>query len=274
MKKVLSFIAFAIVIAVVVVTTSCKKEGSVLDQLEENVVATQDMATQQSVTESDEDLVDTQVTERGGPTGCPTKTFSAAAGKYPLTVTLDFGTTGCTDDKGRVRKGIIKIVLSDSIVKTGATRTVTFQNYSVDDVKLERTVVLKNTGKDAKGQPTFTRTVTDGKATFPTGKTATWSATQNLTMTGGSTTKVRTDDVWSITGTKTGVSRNGKSYTATVVEALTKKGDCRYVVSGKVDIAVGSNTRSLDFGDGTCDEFGTLTLANGNTRQIKLNRYW
>lgn len=274
MKKVLSLCAFAIVFAAAMVTTSCKKEGSLLDQLEENIVASQDMATQQTVTEADEDLVDSQVTERGGPTTCPTKTFSAAKGVYPLTVTLDFGTQGCTDDKGRLRKGIIKIVLSDSIFKTGATRTVTFENYSVDDVKLERTVVLKNTGKDAKSQFTFTRTVTGGKATFPTGKTATWSATQNLTMTAGSATKIRTDDVWSVTGSKSGVSRNGKAYTSNVTEALVKRGDCKYVVSGKVDIEVNSNTRSLDFGDGTCDEFGTLTLANGNTKQIKLNRYW
>ncbi len=274
MKKLFGLFAFAIMVASISFMTSCKKDSSLLDQLEENVVASQDMATTQSTTEADETLVDQQVSERGGPTGCPTKTFSAAAGKFPLTVTLDFGTTGCTDANGKIRKGIITIVMSDTLSKTGATRTVTLSNYSIDGVQLERTVVVKNTGKDANGNPTFSRTVTGGKATFPTGKVATWSANQNLVQTAGAATKVKTDDIYNITGSKTGVTRNGKAFTATVTTPLIKRGDCKYIVQGKVDIEVGANVRSLDFGSGDCDDKGVMTLANGKTRDITLGKYW
>jgi hypothetical protein len=88
----------------------------------------------------------------------------------------------------------------------------------------------------------------------------------------GGTTATHWDDVWSSTGTAAGTNRNGKDFTATITEPLIKHADCRWISSGVIEFTVGARTRSLDFGDGTCDRVGTLTLANGDSYTIRLRR--
>ncbi|MBC7775026.1 MAG: hypothetical protein H7246_06260, partial [Phycisphaerae bacterium] len=51
-----------------------------------------------------------------------------------------------------------------------------------------------------------------------------------------------------------------------------KRAGCRWISSGVIEFTVGARTRSLDFGDGTCDRFGILTLANGDSYSIRLRR--
>ena len=65
--------------------------------------------------------------------------------------------------------------------------------------------------------------------------------------------------MWSSTGTATAVNRNGKDFTATITEPLIKRANCRWISQGVIDFSVGDRARSLDFGDGACDRFGTLT---------------
>jgi hypothetical protein len=117
--------------------------------------------------------------------------------------------------------------------------------------------------------------VTNGKLTFPSGKTATFESTETVRQTaGGATAANKTDDVYEIMGTRSGVNRNGKIYTATVTKALVKKGDCQFIVSGIIEITKESASRSLDYGNGECDNQGTATLADGTTKVITLKRWW
>jgi hypothetical protein len=49
---------------------------------------------------------------------------------------------------------------------------------------------------------------------------------------------------------------------------LVKKGDCKWIVSGQFEIVPeGLSARSVDFGDGTCDNKAKVTI-NGNVFEI------
>ncbi|MEY4902875.1 MAG: hypothetical protein RLZZ292_690 [Bacteroidota bacterium] len=266
MKKLFSFTLFVALLATITFT-ACRKDAKLLDYLE-NLAASQDVAAAQTIAEEDEEEV-TNILEEFGFRGCPTRTLSAPKGTFPQTITIDYG-TGCADKKGRNRTGKIIVTLSDSLRKTGSIRTVTFENCTIDSVKVEGTRVVTNLGNR-----TFSRKITNHKLTFPNGKVATFNSDETMTITAGFLTPLdRTDDVWSITGTRSGVNRNGKAYTANVTTPLIKRGDCRWIVSGKLDIIVNTATRMLDYGNGNCDEKGTLTLPDGTTKEVPLRKWW
>ena len=76
--------------------------------------------------------------------GCATVDISPTQG-FPKTITIDFG-SGCTI--GDVtRKGIITIVVSDSIRKSGSTAVMSFTNYYVNGFKKEGAITWTNTSQ-------------------------------------------------------------------------------------------------------------------------------
>jgi hypothetical protein len=100
----------------------------------------------------------------------------------------------------------------------------------------------------------------------------TWTADKYREISAGFNTPAWGDDEFNIWGTRTGTRVNGKSYTAVVdaVKPLHKTTACRFVVSGVATITpAGGSVRTLDFGDGSCDNKATLTV-NGQSRQITL----
>ena len=66
---------------------------------------------------------------------CATLTVTPLIG-FPKTITIDFGTS-CTSPNGITRKGIIRVVISDSVRKTGSTAVMTFDNYFVNNFKVK-----------------------------------------------------------------------------------------------------------------------------------------
>lgn len=273
------FLLGSLAIALIAVfMTACQKDNSIESATTaEAVIATsEDVSDIESLTQNTEDEVDMDIENgpAGGPNGtCPTITFSAPRGTFPQTVTVDFGTS-CTDRNGRIRRGKIIFNFSDTISKLNATKTVTYENYFVDSTKIEGVRIWKNTGLNSSGQPTFTRTATNIKLTFGNGESATWSASHIVTHTQGFATRTPVDDVWSVTGNCSGISRKGKSYSSVIETPIVHKAICPWIVSGKRNITVDGQTRSLDYsyGGGACDREALLTKPDGSTKVILLRR--
>jgi hypothetical protein len=77
-------------------------------------------------------------------------------------------------------------------------------------------------------------------------------------------TLVLSDDVTTVNGTANGTNRNGKNFTVTT-NNITKAASCKWISSGTVDVTPeGLSTRTVDFGNGTCDADATYTV-NGQT---------
>ncbi|MBK9013745.1 MAG: hypothetical protein IPM82_06460 [Saprospiraceae bacterium] len=253
--------------------TACKKDEETTIQSEQ-IMAAEDQTSSNDLYEDVDEQVDQAIETRGGGgTVCPTVTIDPADGSYPRTMTIDFGTDGCTGLDGRVRKGQIVVNLTDTLTNTGAVRTATFVDFYVDDAHVEGTRTLTNLGPNADGNLTFSRTVVGGKITFPDGEVTTWEANHSMTLVEGGNTAILLDNVWEITGGATGVTRNGKAFTTEIVTPLVKRRACRWTVSGTKTLTIDGKVLTIDYGNGDCDRKATVIGPNGGTREI-LIRWW
>lgn len=249
---------------------SCKKSSDT-EAADQALMTAEDISAHEDYTEQTDLDVDIALEERGGGESCPTITFAQPEDTWPNTITIDYG-TACTRPDGRVLSGKIIINQTAAIRTPGAVRTITHDAFYIDGIHVEGTRTWTNNGLNASGQWSYTKTATDMKLTFEDGTFVTWNKTRTSTLIEGGGTYTHWDDMWSSTGTATGVNRAGDTFSATITEPLIKKATCRWISSGVLEVTVGERSHSLDFGDGTCDRFGKITLANGNTFTIRLRR--
>ena len=269
--KIMKFL-FASTLMMSLLFTACKKDEETTIQREQ-IMAAEDQTSANDLYEDVDEQVDQAIETRGGGGDCPTVTIDPIDGSYPRTMTVDFGTDGCTGPDGRTRKGQIVVNLTDSLANPGAIRTATFVDFYVDDAHLEGTRTLINQGLDGNGNLTFSRAVVGGKITFPNGESASWEANHLLTLVEGSNTAILLDNVWEITGGATGVNRNGKAFSTEIVTPLLKRRACRWTVSGTKMLTIDDKILTIDYGNGDCDRKAVVTGPNGGTREI-LIRWW
>lgn len=74
-----------------------------------------------------------------------------------------------------------------------------------------------------------------------------------------------------VTGSGETTFSNGDSYTFQITEPLRSEPRCRYYVSGVVVSTQNSETVTLDYGEGECDDRALETDGDGNTTEIDLD---
>lgn len=261
-----------LLLALLLATTTfnaCKKDDTNLSDTD--VMTAEDLSTNEDFAEQIDMDADLAIEDRGGSGGCPTVTFAQPEGTWPNTITIDFG-TACTRPDGRVLSGKLIINQSNAIRTAGAIRTITHDNFFVDDVQVAGTRTWTNNGQDSNGFWSYTKTATDMQLTFADGTTTRWDKVRTSVLIQGGSTATHHDDVWSSTGTASGVNRNGNAFSANITEPLIKNADCRWIAQGTLSLVHGTRTASIDFGNGDCDRFAKFTNANGNTFTIRLRR--
>lgn len=253
-----------------VFTSSCQKE---------EVAAVDDLASAAAVSDADNLMNDAsdeaafRTDDSYTSEDCPTISYAAPKGTFPNTVTVDFG-DGCVGMNGRVKSGKIVIELSDAYYNEGSVRTITPVDLKINDWSLEGTKTVTNMGLNEDGFMHWSVEVAGAKVTDPDGNIATWDASRTRTLIEGLETPTCEDNVYEITGGSSGVNRRGLEFTATITSPLVKRFDCKWIVSGVREVAVEGKDgkRIMDFGDGSCDNKATVTLPNGNVREITLRR--
>jgi hypothetical protein len=187
------------------------------------------------------------------------------------TVTIDYG-NGCEGD-GRTRRGKIIVTYSDERwFKPGASRSVTFEDFYIDSVKVEGVRTITNITADESSAPQFRTEVVGGKLTWNDGTfatrdsehTRTWSRAENPAQ-----------DESFLEGSAEGVNRDGENYSSTITERLVFKRRCGaqgyfFPVSGVIETVAPSATIVIDYGDGECDNLAEVTI-NGETQIIELD---
>ena len=188
---------------------------------------------------------------------------------WPKTITINYGTL-CTGYYDNTRSGKIIITVSGPRMQKGSKKTVTFDNYYFNGIKVEGTKVLENMGYNDNQNLVISATLTGGKLTLPNGKTIERSFAHEREWTAGLLTRNIWDDECLITGTAAGVNINGVAYTNTITTALHWKRVCKFFVSGVIKIErAGKDPVDLNFGTGECDAKATVTM-NGETKEILL----
>lgn len=275
---------FVMAICSIAFITSCKKTDSAASV--EEIETTFDLSGKQAIadnlTQDDNDIVD-EVTATNSLNGsyalgpitvnnvlgaCAVVTVT---GSFPAkNISIDFG-TGCTNGFGVTRKGIINIVLTDSLRKSGSVATVTFNNYYINGFKKEGTITWTNTTVVGSGTPSWNRKVASGKITSPTGDFWLHTADINISMTAGANTPNNlTDDIFSISGTRSVTNPAGKTRTSTTLTALQKKAACGNIDQGTLQVQGPSHVAVIDFGNGTCDNLATISIDGRTPRTIIL----
>jgi hypothetical protein len=194
----------------------------------------------------------------------PASTVAVPKGK----ITVNFGTTGCTDLRGNVRTGKLFFTYSGKRFVLGSTIVTTGENYTINGIKLEGTRTLTNLQGSTGDAPKFNVKLVGGKGTFEDGTTATRTSDITTLWVRGTTAA---DDKLVIdqSSTASGSTRGGRQYSVSLLKQLEFKRSCGIAVSGtKKYVIDGTKEVTIDYGDGACDRKVTITL-NGVTRTIE-----
>ncbi|WP_133055307.1 hypothetical protein [Niastella koreensis] len=196
----------------------------------------------------------------------------SSATRFPLQITVDFG-SGCTAKDGRTRAGKITVVYTGSLVISGNSATTVFDNYYLDNIKVEGTHKLSNTG--TLTQKSYTTQVINAKLSQSNGNYIQWSSEKTVTQVeGGSTPLIGADDAYNITGNAGGsVQLNGKyfQWSTAITAPLTKRFSCPWIAKGIISLSKGNDAvAELDYGSGICDNKGSFTV-NGSIHEITLH---
>lgn len=251
--------------------TACQKDDPEQDL---DTDSAQTLSNANSVMDDLDDEATYRMAAESATGDCPTVTYAQAKGTFPNTVTIDYGSEGCPGPLGHIRKGKIIVDLTDQYFTPGAIRTVTPDGFSVDDWSIEGQRTVTNLGENNEGDLHWSIVVNNATVTDPEGNTGNWSTSRIRTLVEGYETEGIEDDIYEITGSANGTNRRGKTWEASIVTPLVKPMSCRWVVSGTVELSVvgQSGVRSLDFGNGECDNKGVVTFPRGYQKEITLRR--
>lgn len=144
-------------------------------------------------------------------------------------------------------------------------------DFTFNGIAVEGGAELFRTRANANGNPQSE--VTSGfSASWPEGESASWTGNRTREWVEGYGSGFWGDNAFLITGSQTFTGPAGNTYSRTVLEALRRELSCRFLVSGVVQVSRNELSAELDFGDGSCNAFGTLTYPDGATETVTLRR--
>ena len=124
------------------------------------------------------------------------------------------------------------------MLEAGTTKIITFEDYYVNNVKLEgtKTIVSEGVNNDST-EVMFNITLVGGKVTFEDGTIVTRDSEKTRLWYLGENKWDRSDDYYLINGTSTGVNYLGNTYTRTLSD-LVAAPTCSFIKSGTVEIVI------------------------------------
>lgn len=198
---------------------------------------------------------------------------------FPIRITLDFGTTGCTANDGHSRKGKIIITYSNRLLYPGASATANFQDFYLDSIHVDNSSAVKISNSGTQDKLQFKVDV-DAKMAKSNGNYSEWHSSKTMTQIAGSLSTSPLDDVFTVSGGASGKIKRTDlivAWDAKIDNPLVKKFGCHWISVGTVRIArqnLSANSQwygLLDYGNGVCDMYAKLTVyGSGRTYQITL----
>lgn len=185
--------------------------------------------------------------------------------------TIDFG-EGCELRNGNFVSGIIYLTYAKDMEAATKLMTISLENFTFNGVAVEGDGSIMRMRSNQNGNPQSTAEVA-WNATWPNGDTVAYSANRTREWIEGYGSGFWGDNVFLISGMATYKGKLGGSFTKNIVSPLRREMACRFIVSGIVDITRNDASISLDFGDGSCDSIGILTLADGTNKEVSLRRF-
>lgn len=189
----------------------------------------------------------------------------------PKIMTIDYG-NGMVCNDLKTRSGKIIVAYTGKYRQVGTVINVSFNNFvqNGNEISNTSTKTITNNGRNSKDLLSWTIQV-NASIKLASGQTISWKSTRNrIWLSGENTPTVWNDDKYEITGNTTGVNRKGLNYTCNITSPLLVDLSCnlRRITKGVVELTPeGKNTRTIDFGNGECDNEATVSV-NGKTFKI------
>lgn len=182
----------------------------------------------------------------------------------PKVLTIDFGSADALCFDGKTRRGKVIVNFTGFYRDSGSNHTITFDNYYVNDNKIDGSITVVNNGHNTAGNLTYSvksmLTITD-----TAGNTLTYNGDHTREWVAGEATAgIRgwADDVYSITGSSSGTTFTGTQFSSNITSALIFALNCKWIEKGTIEFKpAGKLTRTIDFGNGDCDNVATVTIA-------------
>ena len=312
MKKNVTTVALAAILMVAVTTVSCKKKDTTTTTPATTTDTNTSSAKDHQDAENNSNDVDQLGSEGmdngnvnsnyklsgGGMLSPMSGSVTVTPSLINKTVTLTFINYVGLD--GHLRSGTIMYDYSTSLAAavnfrdSGIVINVTTPNndYYVDSNKIQINKTITNKGRITNGNLTWHVTTNLTITKMDNGGTIQWSSTRDNSLLNtnsisypvGSTNIVLSSFLsystainWStavmgVTGSASGISADGVSFTANISTMLVRNFNCspslihphfHPFVAGQVDFTPsGKTTRSINFGAGACDETYTISIGN------------
>lgn len=255
-----------VLVALVLALASCEKSGESSDP-EPDLVASKNLILVENYFAEIKDISDdaaasleglkSSMSSYLGP--CADITIDNQDTLFVLTV--DFGEENCLCNDGRNRRGKIINTYSGAYWQEGTEITHITEEYFVNDNEVILSKTVNNQGADNNGHPTFILEESGSVILAETGDTITRTAIRQRNWVEGYDTFIRNDDVFLISGNAEGTDRLGRSYEAEITSPLRREIGCPHFVSGVRTRSIGDlPVRTLDYGDGECDNTATLII--------------
>jgi hypothetical protein len=279
MKKIL--FNSALLFCMAIIFNACQKDK---DKTPDQTIVGETSTTQSNFDDIQKEMEDVMEKKNNGTlrvaaNPCYTVLWDSSAAHL---ITLTYDGSYCN---GRTRSGQILIHYTDYFRNTGAVITITLNNFYINGNRVQGKKVVTNNG-NGSGKYSFSVVVSDStavgtagtgfaKITFTDGSYTNWKSSRTHTWDQGSSTPLTLlDDEWVISGTFSGLSREGVNFTGSL-SSLRYKIACWYALifypeSGSLSVTTTEGTRSLDFGTGDCDKKAKFTALNGKTYDIDL----
>lgn len=158
---------------------------------------------------------------------------------WPKTITVDYGSQNVLGEDMRQHRGKMTVVATALYRSEGSELTVSFDNFYIDNYKVEGTQIIKNIGRNSSNQLTYNVQVLNGKLTSPQNIISTYVQNTTRTWIEGDTTLMNVlDDTYSIEGNQSGVSSDTIAYALATVEPLEVNVGTKWPLAGKLDVTV------------------------------------
>jgi hypothetical protein len=272
MKRKINFQLVAIMIAAALLSlTSCKKDETDNNTKGSNTVdqnsnyAEQTFKSLGNLTEKGlndaNGMKSAGITFKQSENTCMTLTLDLSA--IPYVLTIDFGTVNCMCEDGHYRRGKIYVTYTPGIGDSLSTVTTTTEDYFDNDNQVIGTRTVVYHGQNAAGHLNWDETVNGSIILANNAGTITYQSAHHFEQTeGGATPLILEDNVYEITGSASGATIYGQIFSNVITTALVYKPTCTYFVSGVIEITpAGEPVRTIDFGNGECDNLATLYVS-------------
>lgn len=187
----------------------------------------------------------------------------------PHALIIDFGEENCLCNDGRYRRGKIIVSFTGRYRHPGTVITHEFEEYHVNDNKVDGSKIVINMGLNDNGKMYFNIEVV-AVIYKAGGGTISWSSSRERVWIEGRNTFTLWDDVYLLSGEADGIRADGHTWEMEILTPLRKELGCKHFVSGTLEIKPDDKPlRILDYGTGECDNIATV-LINGVTYTITL----